>query len=112
MLVFLLRLLLSSAIRADFLVVGDADDDETDELDAVLVGIRELVVAVADAICRLFVFVEALRSLSNLRLAGMGDDRSETLRLFGCGVTLGDNDALFFGDFVTVGVNFFKCSTR
>lgn len=110
MLVFLLRLLLS--ILADFLVVGTADDDDTDELDAVLVGIRELVVAVAVATCRLFVFFDVLCSLSNFRLAGMGDDRSETLRLFGRGVTFGDNVALLFGDFVTVVVNFFKCSTR
>lgn len=71
-------------------------------------GIRELV-----AVCRLFVLVGAERvvlSLSNLRLMGMGDFRSETLRCrFASGVTLGDNDTLFFE---TVGVNFFKRSIR
>lgn len=110
MLLFLPRLV-SADFLVDVLVVGDPDDDNIDELVAVLVGIREFVAAV----CRLFVFVVTLRlllSLSNLRLTGMGDDRSETLRRFGSGVTLGDSDSLLFGDFVTVGVNFFNCSIR
>lgn len=109
MLVFRPRL--SSTVFAVFLVVGDVNVnvDAIDEVDAALVGIREFTA------CRLFVFVAALRlvlSLSNLRLTGMGDERSETLRRFGSGVTLGDNDTLFFGDFEMVGVNFFNCSIR
>lgn len=108
MVVFLPRLL-SSTVFVVFR--GDVDDDDIEEVDAVLVGIR----LVAVAACRPFIFVVTLRlvlSLSCLRLMGMGDDRSDTLRRFGNGVTLGDNDTLLFGDFATVGVNFFNCSTR
>lgn len=96
---------------------------DSNEVDLDRVGIREA------AVDRLLV-LEAARpalSLSNLRFAGMGEFRSEILLRFGNGVPPGDavfdmlpRDVLVlvfalvlvFGVFVTVGVNFFKCSAR
>lgn len=104
--------LLCAAVFVDFL--GDID-----EVDAARLGIREV------AVGRLLILetTRSALSLSNLRFAGMGDVRSETLLRFGNGVPLGDavfdglpRDVLVFvlvfGVFFIVGVNFFKCSAR
>lgn len=106
---------LDGLLFIDFVLVELEDNDESDEVDvavdAVLVGILEWVVA-----CRTVVLaaVRPVLSLSNFKLAGMGDERSETLRRFGNGVTLGDNDddfdALLFGDLLADTCNFFNCS--
>lgn len=109
-------------LPCDFVLVDGDDDDDDDDFDAdvvndvflvndaVLVGILD---AMAVGRVDVFAAVRPALSLSNFRLAGIGDDRSETLLRFANGVTLGDDgldDELFFGDLLELGVDFFNCS--
>lgn len=70
-------------------------------------------VAVAAAAVAVLVVVRPAFSLSIFKLMGIGEERSDTLRRFGNGVTLGELDVLLFlDDLFRVGVNFFSCSIR